>query len=417
MLNRRRRGGPQPELGVRANLGQLALLVGVNAMVGGFLGQERTVLPLLATRAFGIQELRAALTFIVVFGAAKAVTNLIAGALADRFGRKPVLVAGWLVGLPVPPLLIWAPTWGWVVAANVLLGVNQGLAWSATVSMKLDLVGPKGRGLATGANEAAGYLGLSIAALFTGVIAARWGLRPAPFFFGLACAGLALGSSVLWVRETHDHALLEADAHPAPEPSLGVTWLHGSLRDPVLVAAAQAGAASNLNDAVSWGLFPLLFARTGMSVAAIGVLVATYPAVWGVGQLITGPLSDRLGRRGFVVGGMWLQAIGLAAVAGGHGFVWWLLATSLLGMGTAMAYPTLIAVVGDVAHPARRASALGIYRFWRDIGFAVGGVLGGLAADAVGIPGAIWVAAAITFVSGLGVAVRLRETARLPGSH
>lgn len=401
-----------PELGFRANLGQFVLLIGVNALVGGFLGQERTVLPLLATRVFGIRELRAAMTFIVVFGVAKAVTNLIAGALADRFGRKPVLVAGWLVGLPVPLLLMWAPNWSWVVAANALLGVNQGLAWSATVSMKLDLAGPKARGLATGANEAAGYLGLAITALLTGLIAARWGLRPAPFFLGLAYVGLALGSSVLWVRETSAHVLLEAVAHADPRPSLRATFARGSFRDPTLVAAAQAGAVSNLNDAVAWGLFSLLFAQSGMSVVAIGVLVATYPAVWGMGQLITGPLSDRLGRRAFAVCGMWLQAIGLAAVAAGHGFAWWLLASALLGAGTAMAYPTLIAVVGDVAHPVRRASAIGVYRFWRDLGFAAGGLLGGVTADAIGIRGAIVVTAVITFVSGAAVSSFLRETVR-----
>ncbi len=395
--------------GFRESLGQVALLIGVNALVGGSIGQERTVIPLIARSTFGLTALTAALTFIVAFGSVKAATNLAAGWLADRYGRKPVLVAGWLFGLPVPLILIWAPSWGWVVAANALLGVSQGLAWSATVAMKIDLLGPGRRGLATGFNEASGYLGVSITALLTGLIAARAGLRPEPFFLGVAYAGIGLGTSTLFVRETRGHALGETGAGSSPASPRQILLL-GSLRDPALASAAQVGAVNNLNDAVAWGLFPLLFARAGLSVAAIGVLVALYPAVWGLGQLLTGFLSDRLGRKTFIVAGMWVQAAGLALVAVGHRTGPWAAGAILLGVGTAMVYPTLIAVVGDVADPRWRASALGVYRFWRDSGFVAGGLLAGVLADAFGIPATVALTAGITFASGAVAALRLYET-------
>ncbi len=399
-----------PRLGLRENMAQFSLLVGVNALVGASIGQERTVLPLLASRVFGLRAATATLTFVVAFGAVKAVTNLFAGALADRFGRKPVLVAGWLAGVPVPLLLIWAPSWGWVVIANAMLGVSQGLSWSATVIMKIDLVGPRRRGLAIGFNEAAGYIGVSIAALATGIVAARVGLRPEPFFLGIASAGLGLGASSLFVRETRAHALKESGEGPTRRPRVPELLLHGSLHEPALAAAAQAGAVNNLNDAVAWGLFPLLFARAGLSVAAIAVLVAVYPAVWGIGQLPVGILSDRLGRKTFIVIGMWIQAVGLAAIALTTGIASWAMGAVLLGTGTAMVYPTLLAVVGDVADPRWRASTLGVYRFWRDSGFAIGGLLGGALADLFSIPAAIATTAAITFSSGVVVALRMYET-------
>ncbi len=402
-------------LGLRANLGQFALLVAVNALVGGMVGQERTVLPLLATEVFGLQALSSALTFIVAFGLTKAVTNFAAGALSDRYGRKPVLVAGWLIGLPVPLLLIWAPAWEWVVFANVLLGINQGLTWSTTVIMKIDLVGPARRGLAMGLNEAAGYGAVALTAFATGLIAERWGLRPAPFLLGLAYAGLGLGLSTIFVRETRGHARHEAAAHAGRE------HLHGglstrrvfalaSLREPALSAASQAGLVNNLNDGVAWGLLPIYYATAGLGVAEIGTLAAIYPAVWGLGQLVTGALSDRLGRKGLIVGGMLLQAAALALVASVRGFAPWAGAAALLGAGTAMVYPTLLAVVGDVAHPAWRASAVGVYRLWRDGGFAVGALLAGAIADRLGMAAAIWAVAALTGASGLVVLARMYET-------
>jgi MFS family permease len=405
-------------LGLRANLAQFSLLIGVNALVGGMIGQERTVLPLLADRVFGLEAFTAALTFILAFGAVKAATNFIAGALSDRYGRKPVLVAGWLVGLPVPLLLMWAPSWGWVIAANVLLGVNQGLAWSTTVIMKIDLAGPARRGLAMGLNEAAGYGAVAATALATGYIAQRWGLRPEPFLLGLAYAGLGLGLSTLAVRETRGHAHHEASSHVAASADLhqGLStrdvFVRTSFREPALSSVSQAGLVNNLNDGLAWGLFPLLFAGQGLSTGAIGTLAALYPAVWGAGQLVTGPLSDRLGRKRLIVAGMAAQAAALALIAASTSYPRWALGAALLGAGTAMVYPTLLAAIGDVAHPRWRASAVGVYRLWRDGGFAVGAILAGVLADAFGITAAIWAVAALTAASGLVVAIRMYETHR-----
>ncbi|MGQ4383527.1 MFS transporter [Streptomyces sp. SAS_270] len=404
-------------LGLRANLAQFTLLVAVNALVGGMLGQERVVLPLLADDVFHLSAYTASLTYVVAFGATKAITNFFAGTLSDRYGRKPVLVAGWLIALPVPLLLIWAPAWGWVIAANVLLGINQGLTWSTTVIMKIDLVGPSRRGLAMGFNEAAGYVALAATAMATGAIAAHAGLRPEPFFLGIAYAALGLGASALAVRETREHARLEAAGHPAPSSpdhhedlSTGqIAWIT-SVRDKALSAASQAGLVNNLNDALAWGIFPLLFAAHGLSVARIGILGALYPAVWGFGQLLTGWWSDRVGRKHLITAGMLLQAAAIALVALGTTFPVWATAQILLGVGTALVYPTLLAVIGDVAHPAWRARAVGVYRLWRDGGFAVGALLAGLLADAYGLTTAVWTVAALTAVSGLVVATRMYET-------
>lgn len=415
---------PSPtRLGLRVNLAQFSLLVGVNALVGGMLGQERTVVPLLADEV-GVPGYTAALTFIVAFGLAKAATNYVAGTLSDRFGRKPVLVLGWLVAVPVPLMLIWAPSWTWVVLANVLLGVSQGLTWSTTVVMKIDLVGPGRRGLAMGFNEAAGYAAVALTAMATGYIAADHGLRPAPFYLGIAFAALGLGISTLFVRETREHARLEAQGHVARADGLhdhlgdhltgGQVFRQTSFREPALSAASQAGLVNNLNDGLAWGLFPILFLSAGLSVERIGLLAAIYPMVWGVGQLVTGGLSDRWGRKWLIAGGMLVQAVGLVVMATAHGFGWWAVAAVLLGAGTAMVYPTLLAAIGDVAHPAWRARAVGTYRLWRDGGFAVGAVLAGVLADLYGVRTAIWVVAVLTAASGVVVAVRMYETRREP---
>jgi MFS family permease len=409
----RRPGGPR--LGLRANLPQFILLVAVNALVGGMVGQERTILSLLATGVFGLDATAAVLTYIVAFGLTKAAANFAAGTLSDRYGRKPVLVAGWLIGLPVPLLLMWAPGWGWVIAANVLLGVNQGLTWSTTVVMKIDLAGPRRRGLAMGLNEAAGYGAVALTAWLTGLIAARAGLRPEPFFLGLACAALGLGLSALVVRETRGHAQLEAGQRPAGDPatealSTRKVFIRTSFRERALSSCSQAGLVNNLNDGLAWGLLPLFFTQAGPGVARVGVLAAAYPAVWGLGQLVTGPLSDRLGRKWLIAAGMLLQAGALAMTGLVRGFPAWLAAAVLLGAGTAMVYPTLLAAIGDVAHPAWRASAVGVYRLWRDSGFAVGALVAGVIADLAGAPAAILVVAAMTAASGIVVAVRMYET-------
>jgi MFS family permease len=406
-----------PILGLRANAAQFALLVAVNALVGGMLGQERTVLPLLATDMFGLDSYTAALTYILAFGLAKAGTNYLAGTWSERYGRKPVLVAGWLVAVPVPLLLIWAPDWWIVVAANVLLGISQGLTWSTTVIMKIDLVGPRSRGLAMGLNESAGYLAVALTALLTGNIAAHAGLRPEPFLVGVAYAGLGLGLSTLAVRETRSHADHEAailaDSSDLTDREV---FVRTSFREPALSSASQAGLVNNLNDGLAWGLFPVLFTTAGLTLGQTGILVALYPAVWGLGQLATGALSDRWGRKHLITAGMLLQAAALAVIATSDTFDRWAIASVALGAGTAMVYPTLLASIGDVAHPSWRARAVGVYRLWRDLGFAVGALLTGILADAFGIRQAIWAVAALTAASGTVVALRMYETHTVAGA-
>jgi MFS family permease len=410
----------QPTLGLRANAAQFTILVAINALVGGMVGQQQTVLPLLAESEFGLTGYTFIFTYVVAFGITKAAANYLAGTWSDRYGRKPVLVTGWLLAIPVPLMLIWAPSWGWVVAANVLLGLNQGLTWSTTVIMKIDLVGPSQRGLAMGLNEAAGYGAVALTSLAAGHLAAQHGLRPAPFLLGLAYTALALGLSTLAVKETRDHARAEAVGH-APRADGRHDHLHAGLsnrevfrqasfREKALSSASQAGLVNNLNFGLSWGLFPLLFAASGLSVGRIGVLFALYPAVWGVGQLFTGALSDRWGRKRLIATGMVVQATALAVVAAADTFAPWAAGTMLLGAGTAMVYPTLLAAIGDVAHPTWRGRAVGVYRVWRDLGYAVGALLGGVVADLWSLRAAAWSAAAISLVSALVVAVRMYET-------
>ena len=397
---------PQP--GLLANWRQFSLLVLVNAFVGAMVGMERSILPALAEQEFRLAAHAAILAFIVVFGVSKALTNYFAGRLCDTLGRKVVLVAGWLAALPVPLLLIWAPSWNWVLLANALLGVSQGLAWSSTVIMKIDLAGPHKRGLAMGINEFAGYFAVGGAALLTGWLAGRHGLRPQPFYLGVAFAAAGLLLSLLAVRETRGFVTPSA----APAPSHWETFRQASWRDPHLVAISQAGLVNNLNDGMAWGLFPLLFAGAGMSLAQIGTLAALYPAVWGACQLLTGALSDRVGRKWLVVGGMWLQAGGIGVTALATQFGGFVLGAVLLGVGTAMVYPTLLAAIGDVVRPDRRASTVGVYRLWRDLGYAVGALLAGLLADWFGLAAAVWSVAAITFLSGALAALRMRQTGR-----
>jgi MFS family permease len=403
-------------LGLRANLGQFSLLMLVNAFVGAMVGLERAVVPLLGARVFGLASATAALSFLVTFGIVKALANLFAGRLADQVGRKGVLVAGWIAALPVPLLLIAAPAWGWVVAANVLLGVNQGLCWSTTVVIKIDLVGPARRGLAMGLNEAAGYGAVALAAAGAGFLAATYGLRPAPFLPGVAFAVAGLLLSLLFVHESHGHARLEAGLPRSFTEAAPTTATFGevvrlvSWRDRALSAVSQAGLVNNLNDGLAWGLFPLIFAAARLSLTQIGLLAGLYPAVWGAAQLATGALSDRMGRKPLIVVGMWLQAGALALVPLVRGFAPWAVAMVLLGLGTALVYPTLLAAVSDVAHPSWRASAVGVYRLWRDGGYVVGALLAGALADLWGPFWAVAIIAALTFASGAVALLRMYET-------
>jgi len=400
-------------LGLRANAAQFTLLVFVNGLVGAMVGLERSILPALAEQEFHLAARTAILSFIAAFGLAKAAANYLAGRWSDRLGRRRVLIAGWLLAVPVPFVLMWAPSWEWIVGANVLLGASQGLAWSATIIMKIDLAGPQRRGLAMGLNEFAGYLAVAVTALATGAIAARTGLRPEPFLLGVGITGLGLALSLLLVRETRDHVTLEAESVAVSErPTEREIFWRTSLGDRTLSAVSQAGLVNNLNDGLAWGLLPLVHAAAGMSLREIGVLAAIYPAVWGGGQLATGVLSDRIGRKGLIVWGMWVQAAGIAVTARAGSFARFAMGATLLGLGTAMVYPTLLAAIGDVAHPSWRGSAVGTYRLWRDLGYAVGAVLAGVVADALGLASAVWVVAAITFGSGVVVATRMRETIR-----
>ena len=405
---------PTVRLGLRENLPQFALLVLVNAFVGAMVGLERSILPAIAEQEFQLAARTAILSFIVVFGITKALTNYFAGRLSDRFGRKHVLVAGWLVAAPVPFLLMWAPSWNWVIAANVLLGVSQCLTWSTPVIMKIDLVGPKQRGLAMGLNEFAGYLSVAASALATGWLAARYGLRPEPFYLGVGYVAVGFLLSVLAVRETRHHVAHEVRTHHAgdvtPIPSQRQIFRRTSLGDRNLSSVSQAGLINNLNDGMAWGLFPLFFAAAGMSLRQIGTLAAIYPGVWGIGQLFTGAWSDRIGRKWLIVWGMWIQAGGIAVTATASGFAGFATGGALLGIGTAMVYPTLLATIGDVAHPRWRASAVGVYRLWRDLGYAVGALLAGITADLFGLPAALWLVAGLTALSGLIAAGRMSET-------
>lgn len=406
----------QPKLGLQENLSQFLLLILINAFVGGMVGLERSILPQIAQQEFGLAARSAVLSFIVVFGLTKAVLNYFSGRLSDQYGRKSVLIAGWIFAIPVPFLLMWAPSWNWILFANVFLGISQGLTWSTTVIMKIDLVGPKQRGLAMGLNEFAGYLAVAISAVTTSYIAAHYHLRPEPFYLGIVYVVLGLLLSIFFVHETHGHTKQESAQHQNPTQALTQKeiFIKTTFRDANLSSVTQAGFVNNLNDGMAWGIFPLAYLAHGMSLEQIGWLAAIYPATWGITQLWTGHLSDQLGRKGLIASGMWVQAFGIGVTAISTSFNTFALAGVLLGIGTAMVYPTLLAAIGDVAKPSWRASAVGIYRLWRDAGYAVGALLAGSIADffgagPLGITVAIVFVAAITAASGFIVAFRMRE--------
>jgi MFS family permease len=417
----------KPVLGLRENWQQFTLLVLTVGFVGSLVGLERTVVPLIGEQEFGLTSKTTIVSFIITFGVVKALCNLFASHISESWGRKRLLVLGWIIGLPVPFIIIYANRWFWFDVANVLLGINQALTWSMTVIMKIDLVGPRRRGLALGLNEFAGYLAVGFMAWLTGEIAARYSLRPEPFYLGIGVAVAGLLVSLFFVRETIDHARYEAhlqtpSVHPQtgnPGPgivqkrSLKDIFLLTTWKEKTLSSCSQAGLVNNLNDGMSWGIYPLFFSSYGLGVAAIGVIKAVYPAVWGILQPVTGPLSDRIGRKWLIAGGMAVQAVGIWLTVLLPGYAWWIGAAVLQGLGTAMVYPVLLAAISDVAHPTWRATSLGVYRLWRDLGYAVGALLAGLIADLVGMGAAIHTVAALTLLSGFIVAFRMDET--LPG--
>jgi MFS family permease len=417
---------PAVRLGLRENLSQFSLLVVINVFVGMMVGLERTVVPLIGEKEFGLTSKTAIVSFIVSFGVTKAICNLFAARISEGVGRKKVLVLGWLIGLPVPLLIIFANRWFWFDVANVLLGMNQALCWSMTVIMKVDLVGPKRRGLALGINEFAGYLAVGFTAWFTGYLAAEYALRPQPFYIGIAVAIAGLLLSVFGARETIDHARLESKLHDSAAVAAGgmnrtqntsafsfrEIFALASWKDRNLFSCSQAGLVNNLNDGMSWGIYPLFFASFGLGVAAIGTIKAIYPAAWGILQLFTGHLSDLWGRKRLIAAGMVVQAGGIWLTVQVPVYSAWIVGALLQGIGTAMVYPTLLAAIGDVAHPENRATIMGVYRFWRDLGYAVGALLSGIVADLFGMRAAIEVVSALTLLSGIQVAVRMRETSK-----
>jgi MFS family permease len=392
-------------LGLKENWKQFAILVFVNAFVGGMVGLERTIIPQIAEADFGMAAKTAILSFIVVFGITKAITNYYTGILATKFGRKRLLVVGWLFALPVPIMLMTAPSWNWIIAANILLGINQGLAWSSTVVMKIDLVGEKNRGFAMGLNEFAGYIALAAIAYVTGWMAHEYGLRPYPFYVGIALAIIGLALSVFFVKDTHKHVLLEATTSTIPKLKnvfWETTWKHKNLG-----SVTQAGLVNNLNDGMVWGLFPLLLASKGFDLNEIGIIVATYPAVWGIGQLFTGSLADKYCKRNLLFWGMFLQGLALVAMTWANSFSLFIVLSSLLGIGTAIVYPTFLAAVSDYTHPHQRPQSIGIFRLWRDLGYAIGAILTGLLADQFGLMAPVLTIGLLTVASSMIVQYRM----------
>lgn len=402
------------KLGLRENWQQFTLLVVVNAFVGGMIGLERTIIPRIAEVDFGLAAKAAILSFIVVFGITKAVTNYYTGLLANRFGRRRLLMLGWLFALPVPIILMEANSWGWVMFANVLLGINQGLAWSSTVVMKIDLVGEKDRGFAMGLNEFAGYIALAAVAFSTGWIAHEYGLRPYPFYLGIALAVIGILLS-LFVKDTQKHVLLESTRSAVSKLQnvfWETTWKHKNLG-----SITQAGLVNNLNDGMVWGLFPLLLASKGFNLADTGIIVATYPAVWGLGQLFTGSLADKFCKRNLLFLGMLLQGLALVAMIWANSFSMFITLSSVLGIGTAIVYPTFLAAVSDYTHPEQRPQSIGIFRLWRDLGYAFGAVLTGLIADQYGLVAPVLVIGILTILSALILQYRMSCTSETSSNH
>ncbi len=393
-------------LGLKENWKQFTLLVIINGFVGGMIGLERSILPQIAEKEFAIAAKTAILSFIVVFGIVKAITNYYTGALANRFGRKNLLIAGWIVGIPIPFILMLAPNWNWIIAANVLLGINQGLTWSSTVVMKIDLVGEKQRGFAMGLNEFAGYLSVAVVAFLTGWIASEYGVRPYPFYLGIGLVFLGLAGSIFFVKDTKHHVAVETSSSAIPKLKnifWDTTWKNKNLG-----SVTQAGLINNLNDGMVWGIFPILLASKGFTLAEIGIITAIYPAVWGIGQLFTGKMADKFCKKDMLYTGMLLQAVALISLVWANSMFHFVILSSILGWGTAMVYPTFLATVAENTHPHDRAKSIGIFRLWRDLGYAIGAILTGIIADTISINASIIFIGMLTFISAIIIYYRMK---------
>lgn len=394
------------QLGLKENWKQFALLVIINGFVGGMVGLERSILPQIAEQEFALAAKTAILSFIIVFGIVKAITNYYTGALANKYGRKTLLVAGWIIGIPIPFILMFAPDWNWIIAANVLLGINQGLTWSSTVVMKIDLVGEKQRGFAMGLNEFAGYIAVALVAFLTGWIASEYGIRPYPFYIGIGLVIFGLFGSVFFIKDTKHHVAKETATSTIPKLQnifWDTTWKNKNLG-----SVTQAGLINNLNDGMAWGIFPILLAIKGFSIGEIGIITAIYPAVWGIGQLFTGKMADKFCKKDILYVGMFLQAIALIVLVWADSMVDFVVLSSILGWGTAMVYPTFLATVAENTHPHDRAKSIGIFRLWRDLGYAIGAILTGIIADVFSINAAILFIGFLTLVSALIIHFRMK---------
>ena len=401
-----------PKTGLKENLPQFILLLIVNGFVGGMLGLERSILPQIAETEFGIEGNTALLSFIVVFGLVKAITNYFTGSLANRFGRRQLLIAGWVVALPFPFILMYAEHWNWIIAANVLLGINQGMTWSSTVVMKTDLVGEKQRGFAMGLNEFTGYFALSLSAFFSSYMAARYGLRPYPFIIGIVFVFLALGLSIFLIKDTRGH--VETEAADSKVSKLKNIFFDTSWRHPILGSVTQAGLINNLNDGMIWGLLPILLWEKGFSIAQIGLISAIYPAVWGIGQILTGGMADRFSKKGLIFWGMFLQGLAIILLIFADGIIHFSSLLVVLGWGTAMVYPTFLSSIGENTHPHDRAKSMGVFRLWRDLGYAIGALITGVIANHFGLPAAVIFIGGLTLFSALIVWLRMKENGKTP---
>ncbi|MEJ1223971.1 MFS transporter [Sediminicola sp. 1XM1-17] len=393
------------QLGLKENWPQFTILVIVNAFVGGMVGLERTIIPKFAELEFGVASKTAILSFIVAFGITKAVTNYFTGKLANRLGRKNLLVLGWIIALPIPLLLINAPSWNWVIFANILLGINQGLTWSSTVVMKIDLVGDKNRGLAMGINEFAGYFAVGVVAFLTGIIAQRYGVTPYPFYLGIGIAIIGLLLSVFFVKDTRQ--FVDQEQKSTETSTLENVFLETSFKDKTLSSITQAGLVNNLNDGMIWGLLPILLLSMSYDSKSIGIIAAIYPAVWGIGQLFTGKMADHYSKKGMLFWGMLLQGLAILLIPYFTGFYQLASIAALLGLGTALVYPTFLSAIAEATSPKQRAESIGVFRLWRDLGYAVGAIVSGVIADLFGVEYAVLTIGALTVLSSLVIKFRM----------